>query len=148
MYSEKVLKRFQNPTHVKEMPNASATGQVGNPACGDVMKIFIKVKNNKIIDASVQTYGCVAAIAASDALCEITIGKTIEAAEALTFRDVLNVLGEVPQLKVHCSQLGISALKKAIENYKQGLQDVAGSERRDPKCAGCPSCPKIKKGVK
>jgi len=145
MYSEKLLKRFENPKHVREMPNASASGQVGNPACGDVMKLFIKVKNNKIIDASVQTYGCVAAIAASDALCELVIGKTLEAAEKLTFQDVINLLGEVPQVKVHCSQLGISALKKAIENYKRGCRGVAGQGRGEvpPECKGCP---KIKKG--
>tara|TARA_Y100000310_G_C20598492_1_gene771755 strand:+ start:24 stop:452 length:429 start_codon:yes stop_codon:yes gene_type:complete len=137
MYSKKVLTRFENPKHVKAMANPSSTGQVGNPACGDVMKIFLKIKDNQIIDASVQTYGCVAAIAASDALCEIVIGKTIAEAEALTFQDVLNVLGEVPQLKVHCSQLGISALKKAINEYKTGNSE-------DQKCKTCPGYNKLK----
>ena len=128
MYSKKVLDRFQNPKHVKEMKNPSSSGQVGNPACGDVMKIFLKIKDNKIIDASVQTYGCVAAIAASDALCEIVIGKTIEEAEKLVFKDVITALGgEVPQVKVHCSQLGICALKKAIDDY---LVDIIGPIRK------------------
>ncbi|MDP7282199.1 MAG: iron-sulfur cluster assembly scaffold protein [Candidatus Undinarchaeales archaeon] len=145
MYSKKLLDRFQNPKHVKEMENPSSTGQVGNPACGDVMKIFLKIEPGapgrsgagaakaKIIDASVQTYGCVAAIAASDALCEIAIGKTIEEAEKLVFQDVIDALGgEVPQVKVHCSQLGISALKKAIDSYKSGKSKV------DSKCENCP----------
>ena len=141
------------------MPNASASGQVGNPACGDVMKIFLKIEsgapgrsgagaqNAKIIDASVQTYGCVAAIAASDALCELVIGKTLGQAEKLTFQDVINLLGEVPQVKVHCSQLGISALKKAIDEYKKGRGGAAGQGHRKvpPECK---NCPKIKKGVK
>jgi nitrogen fixation NifU-like protein len=138
MYSKKVLARFQNPKYVKEMKNPSATGQVGNPACGDVMKIFLKIKDNKITDASVQTYGCVAAIAASDALCEIAIGKTIEEAEKLTFQEVITALGgEVPQVKVHCSQLGISALQKAIDEFK------SGKTKPDSKCKTCPGYNKL-----
>ena len=133
------MDRFQNPKYVREMKNPSATGQVGNPACGDVMKIFLKIKNNKIIDASVQTYGCVAAIAASDALCEIAIGKTIEDAEKLTFQNIITALGgEVPQVKVHCSQLGISALKKAIDEYKSGKNKI------DSKCKNCPGYDRLK----
>jgi len=140
MYSKKVLDRFQNPTHVKEMKDPSSIGQVGNPACGDVMKLFLKIKDNKIVDASVQTYGCVAAIAASDALCELVIGKTLEETEKLTFQDVVTVLGgEVPQVKVHCSQLGISALKKAISNYKSGEQNSV-----ELKCSNCPGCSRKK----
>lgn len=116
------------------MPDASATGQVGNPACGDVMNVFIKIKGDKIVDASVQTYGCVAAIAASDALCEIAIGKTIAEAEKLTFKNVLELLGEVPQIKVHCSQLGIEALREAIKNYKNGVKP----NEEASECAECP----------
>jgi len=136
MYSEKLLERFNNPKNVREMENSSAVGQVGNVKCGDIMKMFLKIENNIITDASVQTYGCVAAIAASDALCEIAKGKTVEEAEALTFKDVMALLGDVPQIKVHCSQLGIDALKKAVENYKSGILPE-DSEYGYSNCPGC-----------
>jgi NifU-like protein involved in Fe-S cluster formation len=126
------------------MEDATVTGQVGNVKCGDVMKLFLKIEQDKIVDASVQTYGCVAAISASDALCEILIGKTVAEAKALTFNDVMVKLGDVPQVKVHCSQLGIESLKKALENYDSGKNTGRADVHN---CEVCGSCSR-KKGVK
>jgi len=119
LYSKKVLKRFQHPKFAKEMKDADASGKVGNVKCGDIMEVFIKVENNKIKDISFQTYGCVAAIAASDYLCEIAKGKTLEQAEKITSKDVVKAMGDVPPIKLHCSVLAQDALKKAINNYRK-----------------------------
>ena len=119
MYSKKVLNRFQKPKFVGEIKKADAVGEVGNVKCGDVMKVFIKVKDNKIQDIKFKTYGCVAAIASSDYLCEIAKGKTMEQALKITSKDVIKKMGNVPVIKLHCSVLAQNALKKAIENYKK-----------------------------
>ena len=119
MYTEELMKRFRNPKFMKEIKNADGVGEVGNPRCGDVMKVYIKVKDNKIIDIGFQTFGCPAAIAASDAMCELAKGKTLEQAEKLTNKDIVKVLKEMPPIKLHCSVLGMQTLKKAIEDYKK-----------------------------
>ncbi len=121
MYSEKVMDRFKNPKFSGKMENASAVGEVGNMKCGDVMKVYIKVENNILVDVSFETFGCVAALASSDYLCEIAKGKTLEDAEKITSEDVLKVMGDVPQVKVHCSVLAQEALKKAIKEYKNKI---------------------------
>ncbi|MDD5178258.1 MAG: iron-sulfur cluster assembly scaffold protein [Candidatus Nanoarchaeia archaeon] len=119
MYSESIIKRFRNPKFAGEIKNADGVGEEGNIRCGDIMKVYIKVKNNKITDAKFKTFGCAAAIAASDALCELSIGKTIEEALKITKSDIINLLGgDVPPIKHHCSILGVETLHKAIENYK------------------------------
>lgn len=118
MYSKKVIERFKNPTFSGEMKDADAAGEEGNMKCGDVMKIYLKVKNGKIDDIKFQTYGCVAAIVASDMLCELAKGKTLEDAEKINAKDILTKTGEIPQIKHHCSVLGALALKNAIKNYK------------------------------
>lgn len=125
-YSKKTLNRFKNPKFAGEIKNADAVGEEGNIKCGDVMRIFLKVDKNKgiIKDVKFQTYGCVAAIAASDAMCEIVKGKTLEQAEKLTWNDIVKELGNVPPIKYHCSILGTDALKNAIENYKKGQGDI------------------------
>ncbi|MFA5992875.1 MAG: iron-sulfur cluster assembly scaffold protein [Candidatus Pacearchaeota archaeon] len=119
MYSKKVMARFTKPKFAREMKDADAVGEVGNVKCGDIMRVYIKVKDNKIKDISFMTYGCVAAIASSDYLCEIAKGKTLAQAAKITSRDVIKVMGDVPQIKIHCSVLAQDALKKAIENYKK-----------------------------
>ena len=119
MYSEKTFDHFKNPKHVGEMKDADAVGEVGNVKCGDVMRIFIKVKENKIADIKFLTYGCVAAIAASDAMCDLALGKSLDDALKITHKDVAKELGDLPLIKVHCSVLGAQALKKAVENYKK-----------------------------
>lgn len=119
MYTKEVLKRFKNPKFMGEIKDADAVGEMGNLACGDVMRIYIKIKNNIIKDIKFSTYGCPAAISASDALCELAKGKTLAEAEKITSKDIVNVLGELPPIKLHCSVLGMQTLKKAIENYKK-----------------------------
>ena len=119
MYSEKVMDHFRNPRNAGEIENANGVGEVGNPACGDVMKFHLKVEDGIITEARFLTFGCCAAIAASDAVCELVKGKTIDDALKLTKQDVIDYLGgQLPQLKVHCSILGIDAMKAAIEDYK------------------------------
>lgn len=120
-YSKKLLEHFRNPKHVKKLKNPNAVGEVGNIRCGDIMHLEIKVnpKTKKIEDIGFQTFGCPAAVASSDVVCELAKGKTIEQAEKLKKDDIIKKLGGMPLIKIHCSILGISALKKAIENYRK-----------------------------
>jgi len=124
MYNKTVMQHFLHPTHSKKMKDADAVGQVGNPTCGDIMEVFIKVGKNKkgediIKDISFQTFGCAAAISSSDILCEIAKGKTLEEAEKITNKEINDYLKGLPQIKVHCSVLGEQALRKAIQNYRR-----------------------------
>lgn len=119
MYNKKILQRFQNPKFSKKMKNADAVGEVGNFKCGDIMRIYLKVKDNKIKDISFQTYGCVAAIASTDMICEQVKGKTLNEALKITPKEIVKKLGEMPPIKFHCSILGLNALKDAIKKYKK-----------------------------
>lgn len=127
-YSKEVLKRFTNPKHFGEIKNPDGVGQVGNPQCGDIMKVYIKVKDNKIKDIKFQTFGCVSAIAASDALCELAKGKTIEEAKKINNQGIVDKLEGLPTIKVHCSVLGAQGLKKAILDYEQKQGKNVSSE--------------------
>ena len=118
-YTNKVIERFKSPKHMGELKEANGKGKVGNPVCGDVMEVAIKVENNIIVDAKVKTFGCVAAISTSDVVCELAIGKTIGDAEQITKADVVSKLEDLPPEKIHCSSLGLDALKKAISAYKE-----------------------------
>jgi nitrogen fixation NifU-like protein len=118
-YSKRVFEHFQKPKFAGELKDADAVGEEGNIKCGDVMKMYIKVENNIIKDIKFKTYGCIAAIAASDTLCELAKGKTLEEAEKLTYADIIKELEELPAIKVHCSVLGITALRNAIKNYRK-----------------------------
>lgn len=118
MYSEKVMDHFTNPRNVGEIPDADGVGTEGNPTCGDVMKISIKVEDGRIVDAKFRTFGCGAAIAVSSMVTEMVKGKTLEEALSLSKEAVANELGGLPPQKMHCSNLGADALKKAIEDYK------------------------------
>ncbi len=123
MYSEKALKHFKNPKFAGEIKKASGVGEVGNLACGDVIKVYIKVDKRGILsDVRFQTYGCVAAIAASDALCGMAKGRHIDDVLKMKYEDIVNELGGLPPVKFHCSVMGIQALKKAIEVYKKNLK--------------------------
>ncbi len=119
-YTKKLLKHFKNPKFVKDVKNPDGIGEVGNVACGDIMHLEIKVKDNKIEDIGFKTFGCAAAIASSDVVCEIAKGKTLEQAKKITKDDIIKKLGGMPPIKVHCSVLGIQALKKAIKDYEGG----------------------------
>ena len=118
-YSKELMKHFKKPKFVKNVENSNGIGEVGNVACGDIMHLEIKVKDNKIEDIGFKTFGCAAAIASSDVVCELAQGKTIEEAEKIKKDDIVEKLKGMPQIKVHCSVLGIEALKKAIDDYKK-----------------------------
>ena len=118
MYTEQVMDHFMNPRNVGEIENASGIGEVGNAKCGDIMKIFIKVENDVIVDVKFKTYGCGAAIATSSKATEMVMGKTIDEALTLTNKMVMDALGGLPAAKVHCSVLAEEALQSAIADYK------------------------------
>ena len=122
MYTEQVIDHFTNPRNVGEIENASGVGLVGNAKCGDIMKIFIKVKNNVIVDVKFKTFGCGAAIATSSRATEMVMGKTIEEALAVTNKQVTDSLGGLPEVKLHCSVLAEEALHAAIQDYKDKLE--------------------------
>jgi nitrogen fixation NifU-like protein len=118
-YTKKVFEIFKNPKNMGEMKNPDAVGEVGNPACGDIMKIYLRIKDNKIKDIKFQTLGCIAAIATSSIITELAKGKTLEQAKKLSNKDIVKELGELPLIKMHCSNLASNALKKAIDNYEK-----------------------------
>lgn len=118
-YSKKILKLFRNPKNIGKIKNPDGVGKVGNPVCGDVMHIYIKVKDNKIADIKFKTFGCIAAISTSSMLTELAKGKTLEQAEKITNQDVAKKLGGLPPIKMHCSVLAQQALKAAIEDYRK-----------------------------
>ena len=124
MYSDRVMDHFMNPRNVGDMEDADGVGVEGNPTCGDAMKIFIKVKDGKIVDAKFKTFGCGAAIAVSSMVTEMVKGKTLDEALSISKEAVASELGGLPPQKMHCSNLGADALKKAIEDYrsKQGTK--------------------------
>jgi nitrogen fixation NifU-like protein len=117
MYSKKVMDHFMKPRNVGEITDADGVGEVGNPVCGDVMTFYIRVKNGIITDVRFKTFGCGAAIAVSSIVSEMAKGKTVEEAMNITNQSVVDELGGLPPLKLHCSNLGANALRKALENY-------------------------------
>ena len=118
-YTEKVKEHFFHPKNVGEIKNADGIGKVGNPTCGDVMAIYIKVKDNRISDIKFKTFGCTAAIATSSILTEMAKGKTLDEALKITRDDVANELGGLPAIKLHCSNLAADALREAIKDYRR-----------------------------
>ncbi|MCD6452404.1 MAG: Fe-S cluster assembly scaffold protein NifU [Acidobacteria bacterium] len=120
-YSEKVLEHYRNPRNVGEIENPDGVGVVGNPACGDVMKLTIKVKDGKIVDVKFKTFGCAAAIATSSMVTELVKGKTLDEALKISNRTVAEALGGLPPIKMHCSVLAEDALKAAIEDYRKKM---------------------------
>jgi nitrogen fixation NifU-like protein len=121
MYSEKVMDHFSNPRNVGEIEDASGVGQVGNPVCGDVMKLYIKVEDNRIVDAKFKTFGCGAAIATSSMVTEMIKGKTVEEALSVSNQMVAEALDGLPPQKMHCSVLAEEALQSAINDYRSKL---------------------------
>ena len=118
MYSEKVLDHFRSPRNVGEIEDADGVGSVGNPICGDMMSIYIKVKDDKIEDIKFRTFGCGAAIATTSMTTELAKGKTLDEAMTITRQDVADELGGLPPVKMHCSNLAADALHEAIEDYR------------------------------
>ena len=117
LYSEKVMEHFRNPRNVGEMENPDGIGHVGNPVCGDIMELYIKVKDGIIVDAKFKTFGCGAAIATSSIVTEMVKGKKIEGALKISNKAVAEALDGLPPVKMHCSVLAEEALKSAIEDY-------------------------------
>lgn len=118
MYNEKVMDHFQNPRNAGDMEQPDGVGTVGNPSCGDVMTLYIKVDNDVITDVKFKTFGCGAAIASSSYTTELIKGKSIDEALSYTRADVSDGLGGLPPLKMHCSNLAVDALRAAVEDYR------------------------------
>ena len=116
-YSKKVMEHFMNPHNVGEIPDADGIGNVGNPVCGDVLRLYIKVEQEKIKDAKFKTFGCAAAISTSSILTDLVKGKTIKEALEISNKAVAEALGGLPPIKMHCSLLAEEGLKSAIEDY-------------------------------
>ncbi len=119
MYTEKVMDHFENPRNVGEISDADGVGQVGNPTCGDIMKIYIKVDQNTISDVRFKTFGCGAAIATSSMVTELVKGKTLEEALQISNNSVAEALDGLPPKKMHCSNLAADALHAAIKDYRE-----------------------------
>ncbi len=125
VYSKKVLEHFRNPHNMGEIKDADGIGTVGNPVCGDLMEIYIKVKDNKIEDIKFKTFGCAAAIATSSMITDLAKGKTIDEALKITRDSVAKNLDGLPPIKMHCSNLAADALHEAIKDYKK-KQNIEG----------------------
>ena len=130
MYSEKVMDHFQNPRNVGEIENADGIGTEGNPTCGDLMTIYIKVEDNIITDIKFKTFGCGAAIATSSMITEMAVGKTIEEALKISRNDVADELEGLPPVKMHCSNLAADALRAAIADYKMKQAEKEQSDKK------------------
>jgi nitrogen fixation NifU-like protein len=116
-YSAKVMDHFMNPRNVGEIDNADGIGEVGNPACGDMMRLYLKVEDGKIVEAKFRTFGCGAAIASSSMLTEMIKGKTLDEARAITNQHVADALDGLPPVKIHCSVMAEQAVKSALDDY-------------------------------
>lgn len=134
MYSKTVMDHFRNPRNVGVIEDANGVGEVGNPLCGDMMTIYLKIKNDAIDDIKFQTFGCGSAIAVSSMLTEIAKGKTIAEAKKITNKDVANALEGLPKNKLHCSNLGADALQMALKDYEARKEGIAPAEvkRKEP----------------
>ena len=133
LYSDKVMDHFTNPRNLGKMDDADGIGEVGNATCGDIMKMYIKVKDDVITDVKFNTFGCGSAIASSSVATDMIIGKTIDEALAITNKQIIDELGGLPAVKVHCSVLADHAIKSAIYDYAQkNGKTYAGLEGFDP----------------
>ena len=139
LYSEKVMDHFRNPRNVGVIENADGMGEVGNPVCGDIMKIYLKIRDDTIADVKFETFGCGSAIASSSMATELIKGKPISDALQLTNKAVTEALGGLPAHKLHCSVLAEEAIKAALQNYyeKNGIEY---DHSQFPDCEGCCGC--------
>jgi len=141
MYSEVVMEHFKNPRNVGEIPDADGIGEVGNPACGDIMAFYIKVQDNRLVDIKFKTFGCGAAIAVSSMVSELAKGKTLDEAMKISNKSVIEALNGLPKKKHHCSNLGADALHRAIEDYRAKQKGKHFEKPVDgPEVCSCPIC--------
>ena len=128
-YTKKVMDHFMHPRNVGEIPDADGVGHVGNPICGDIMELYLKAKDDKIVDAKFKTFGCGAAIATSSMVTELVKGKSVEETLSISNRAVAEALGGLPRRKLHCSVLAEEALRSAIEDYRKKSDKGQGVSR-------------------
>jgi nitrogen fixation NifU-like protein len=145
MYSKTVMDHFMNPRNVGEIENPDGVGEVGNPVCGDIMKIFLKIEDNRITDAKFKTFGCGAAIASSSMATELIKGKTLEEAWEVTNKAVAEALEGLPPIKMHCSVLAEEGIHKAINDYRvrnklTAWEEKAHAHHEDKEDCGCSTC--------
>jgi nitrogen fixation NifU-like protein len=147
MYSDKVKDHFMNPRNMGEMEKPDGIGVVGNPVCGDVMKIFIRVEDGRITDIRFQTFGCAAAIATSSMITELAKNKTVEEALEITRDDVANELDGLPKVKMHCSNLAADGLHAAIEDWEKRLAgEVPSNSTEGTQANPCDTCAQLHDG--
>ena len=139
LYTETVMDHFMHPRNVGSIDNADGVGEVGNAKCGDIMKMYLKIKDGVIEDVKFETFGCGSAIASSSIATEMIKGKTIDEALALTNKDVVDALGGLPAHKLHCSVLAEEAIKSAVKDYYD-RNGIAYDHSKFPDCGSCESC--------
>lgn len=143
LYSDKVMDHFQNPRNVGKMENADGIGEVGNAKCGDIMKMYLKIKDDRIEDAKFETFGCGSAIASSSMATELIKGKTVDEALAVTNKQVVDALGGLPAYKLHCSVLAEESIKAAVKNYYD-RNNIPYDHSKFPDCEHCEGgCPMV-----
>ena len=143
LYSDKVMDHFQHPRNVGKLPDADGVGEVGNAKCGDIMKMYLKIKDDRIEDVKFETFGCGSAIASSSMATELIKGKTIEEALAVTNKQVVDALGGLPAYKLHCSVLAEESIKAAVKNYYV-RNNIPYDHSKFPECEHCEGgCPMV-----
>ena len=143
LYTETVMDHFTHPRNVGEIPDADGVGEVGNAKCGDIMKMYLKIKDDRIEDVKFETFGCGSAIASSSMATELIKGKTIEEALAVTNEQVVDALGGLPAYKLHCSVLAEESIKAAVKNYYD-RNNIPYDHSKFPDCAHCEGgCPMV-----
>lgn len=143
LYTETVMDHFTHPRNVGEIPDADGVGEVGNAKCGDIMKMYLKIKDNRIEDAKFETFGFGSAIASSSMATELIKGKTIEEALAVTNKQVVDALGGLPAYKLHCSVLAEESIKAAVKNYYD-RNNIPYDHSKFPDCEHCEGgCPMV-----
>ena len=143
LYTETVMDHFTHPRNVGEIPDADGVGEVGNAKCGDIMKMYLKIKDDRIEDVKFETFGCGSAIASSSMATELIKGKTIEEALAVTNKQVVDALGGLPAYKLHCSVLAEESIKAAAKNYYD-RNNIPYDHSKFPDCEHCEGgCPMV-----
>ena len=147
MYSEKVKDHFMNPRNMGEMEKADGIGVVGNPVCGDVMKIFIRVEDMRITDIKFQTFGCAAAIATSSMITEMAMNRTVDEARKISRDDVATELDGLPKVKMHCSNLAADGLHAALDDWEKRMSGEVPEDSLEGTAANpCESCAQLHEG--